>query len=264
MACTETPPKKRKCPEGRTRASAHAPRHLLSPCVAVGRSPLLPGLTHLPSPIKTQKKRLRPSASAPRLLQNLLDAVGTGRVRLETGVLLLAPLLHLRLHVHSSLLVLAVPLCESLLGLLLGVEDAEQVLHAEGVDGLGLIEFVGNTPVVPELTLLDGGNLLQLRQELLVDWRHRLAQVLRELSPHGPEHIRLRFVLVCGLRAEVCLDEVNVPLHLIPGRDVLLRELTHHLMPSLWQLLHQRLNLSLCVVFLIRFPRVAHHAFRVV
>merc|ERR1712032_647463 len=210
MACTETPPKKRKCPEGRTRASAHAPRHLLSPCISVGRSPLLPGLTHLPSPIKTQKKRLRPSASAPRLLQNLLDAVGTGRVRLETGVLLLAPLLHLRLHVHSSLLVLAVPLCESLLGLLLGVEDAEQVLHAESVDGLGLIE------------------------------------------------------LVCGLRAEVCLDEVNVLLHLIPGRDVLLRELTHHLMPSLWQLLHQRLNLSLCVVFLIRFHRVAHHAFRVV
>merc|ERR1711972_148092 len=50
------------------------------------------------------------TASAPGLLQDLLDAVCARRVRLEACVLLLAPLLHLRLHVRTGLLVLRVPL----------------------------------------------------------------------------------------------------------------------------------------------------------
>merc|ERR1711972_533649 len=101
--------------------------------------------------------------STPCLPQDLLDAVGAGRVRLQAGVLLLAPLLHLRLHVRAGLLVLVVPLREGLLRLLHGVEDAEQVLHAEGVNRLGLVELVGDAPIVPELTLLDGRHLLELR-----------------------------------------------------------------------------------------------------
>merc|ERR1712217_634647 len=43
----------------------------------------------------------------------------------------------LRAFSYSSLL------REGLLGLLLGVEDTEQVLHAEGIDGLGLVQLVG-------------------------------------------------------------------------------------------------------------------------
>ena len=40
-----------------------------------------------------------------------------------------------------GLLVLAVPVGEGLLGLALGLEDAKEVLHAEGIDGLRLVSL---------------------------------------------------------------------------------------------------------------------------
>merc|ERR1712115_530842 len=93
--------------------------------------------------------------SPPGLLQDLLDAVSSRCVRLEACILLLAPLLHLRLHVRAGLHVLGVPLIEGLPCLLLGVEDAEQVPHAEGIDRLRLVELVGTAPSILEAVLLD-------------------------------------------------------------------------------------------------------------
>merc|ERR1719188_1568124 len=102
-------------------------------------------------------RRFRRSWPSPlRGFQDLLDALLTGGVPVEARLLLLAPLLQLRLHVRARLLVLGVPVLEGLLRLLLGLEDAEEVLRAEDVDGLGLVEHVRGAPVVPELALDDG------------------------------------------------------------------------------------------------------------
>merc|ERR1712137_128201 len=106
--------------------------------------------------------------SALRLLQDLLDALLAGGVAVQAGLLLLAPLLHLRLHVHARLLALLVPIRESLLRLVLGLKHAQEVLQAEGVDGLGLVELVRGAPAVLPSALDVRWDLAELREHLLV------------------------------------------------------------------------------------------------
>merc|ERR1712226_1813282 len=84
-----------------------------------------------------------PSASAARGVEHCLDALRAGRVLLHARLLLLPPLLQLHLHLRTRALVLLVPVAEGRPSLLLRLEDTEEVLHAERIDRLGLVELVG-------------------------------------------------------------------------------------------------------------------------
>mmetsp|Transcript_67501 Transcript_67501/g.108732 ORF Transcript_67501/g.108732 Transcript_67501/m.108732 type:complete len:220 (+) Transcript_67501:27-686(+) len=155
------------------------------------------------------------------LLKGLLDSLLIGRIRIQPGLLRLAPLGHLVLHVVTSLLVLGIPVHEGRLSLGLGLEDTKQVLLTKGVNGLRLVELVGRTPAVLELALDDGRLLRQLSQHLLIQRRHRLVGVLWKLSPDALEDVRLGLAWHVLLGAEELLQVLRVLLHLVTGHDVL-------------------------------------------
>ena len=67
------------------------------------------------------------------------------------------PICSVQTHQTLGSRALFVPLVEGLLGLLHGLEDAQEILVAEGVDRLGLVELLGGAPVVLEPGIQDAG-----------------------------------------------------------------------------------------------------------
>mmetsp|Transcript_54547 Transcript_54547/g.152230 ORF Transcript_54547/g.152230 Transcript_54547/m.152230 type:complete len:471 (-) Transcript_54547:79-1491(-) len=155
--------------------------------------------------------------SSPALLHHDLHGLLAGGVCVEARLLLLAPLAQLILHVRTRLIELGVPAVEGRLGLRNGLEDAQQVLEAEGVDGLRLVQLVCDTPGVPEGDLVHGRNLLEVRQKLLIQRGHLLARLLLEHPPDLLHNIGLGLVQILRLRLEEVLHVRDVLLNRLAG-----------------------------------------------
>merc|ERR550532_1317243 len=165
----------------------------------------------------------------PRLFQDLLDALWAGSVAVQARLLLLAPLLHLSLHLHAGLLVLLVPVCKGLLRPFFCLEDTEEVLHAEGIDGFRLVEHVSGAPAVLVLAFNVCRDFRELCKDLLIQGWQGLPSLLRQLFPDLLEHIRLGLAWFLLLRIEECLHAVRFCLHLTARIHVLVHQLVHGL-----------------------------------
>merc|ERR1712159_959058 len=134
------------------------------------------------------------------LLLEHVEELGKILVSLELGVCLLRLLHQLLVDARAPLLVLIAPVLEGLNGVDGTLEDAEDVLHTERVDGLRLVELVGGGPVHRWLFVgVRGWLLREVVYEVLRDVPElRPFWVLLQRLPQSLEHVPFGQLVMVG------------------------------------------------------------------